>query len=87
MASTRDLQVDEVATSTPIDRDHFQIVPIKLRGEGTFPDIAGLLHDIHGAHADIRITSFELTGNSTTAGSPTRFTIDLEWFAALEKAE
>ena len=65
------------------------IVPIKLAGTGSYPDLARFLHSLRETFRDTAITTLKLTAQPaapnparTSENVPAAFTIDLAWYAA-----
>lgn len=61
------------------------IVPIKLAGTGTYPDIARFIHALHDKFRDTALSSLKLTAQPDPKQSEKQiaaFSIDLAWYAA-----
>lgn len=60
-------------------------VPIKLRGEGTYAAITGLLAKTHADFPDLAVAKLSIKGEPNSPASPASISIDFEWYA--ERAE
>ena len=78
------------APASPLDNKAL-VVPIKLAGTGTYPDLARFIHALREQFRDTAITSLKLNaqpgGGAAESAKPSEntpgsFTIDLAWYAA-----
>lgn len=60
-------------------------VPIRLRGEGTYAAITGLLARTHADFPDLAVAKLSIKGEPNNPESPASISIDFEWYA--ERAE
>ncbi len=61
------------------------IVPIKLSGTGSYPDISRFLRSLHDTFRDTAVSSLHVMAQPDPKGSEKQvasFTIDLAWYAA-----
>jgi|GEM_PF-4620764 len=56
-------------------------VPIKMRGEGTYAAITGLLAVAHSDFPDLAVAKLAIKGEPNTPASPASISIDFEWYA------
>ena len=73
------------ATVAPTSEPKATLVPIKLAGSGTYPDITRFLHALHNQFRDTALSSLKLTAQPDPKQSEKQiaaFSIDLAWYAA-----
>jgi Tfp pilus assembly protein PilO len=72
--------VHELQPSAVMDGPHYQTVPIRLAGSGTYPACAGFLHQLRTQFPDVTIRSFEAANPTVTRDQNSgAFRIELEW--------
>ena len=74
------------APPSPLAAGGVVVVPIKLAGSGSYPEVARFLHALHDAFRDTAVGSLHITSqpgaSENGAPIPAPFTIDLSWYAA-----
>ena len=84
------LTLDEVQPGTPADGAHYQTVPIRIVGAGTYPACAAFLRRLRERFPDTSVRSFELaSSNPLRHGGrdpiPAVFRVELTWHTALPR--
>ena len=79
VAAAQNLVIDESWSREAESGEQFQTIPINVSGTGSYSDCAAFLHEVHDRLHDVRVTTFELSGNPS---SPGQFQFDLVWYAA-----
>lgn len=82
LAAEHQLQVDMLQTGATKPGARFEVVPIQLRGSGSFQTCTAFVNHLHRRFPDTAVWSMGLTDNPSDAASPTNFTLELAWFAA-----
>ncbi|HEY8749431.1 MAG TPA: type 4a pilus biogenesis protein PilO [Tepidisphaeraceae bacterium] len=81
LAAARGLTIKGVEPGLARQELHYQAMPLRLRGNGTYSGCVLFLHDLRRMLRDTTLTGFSLTGSPETAGSPVTFDLDLCWYA------
>lgn len=63
LATEVGLDVDEVSPSDPVSGELFDEVKIRLRGRGSFPDVARFMHRLAAEQPDTEVRTFRTAGN------------------------
>lgn len=81
LASECGVSLDEMRPGSPIDGAHYQTVPIRIVGGGTYPACTTFLRRLRKTFGDMGIRTFNAA--NTTPASPTpsaSFQSELVWF-------
>jgi hypothetical protein len=83
LATAAGLEINEVQPGAATDSPHYQVVPIRISGTGTYPACAQFLHQLRVKFPDTAARSVEVANPSPTrdhtAGT---FRFDLAWYTA-----
>lgn len=83
LADELGLGLDEVQPDVPVDGSHYQTVPIRIGGSGTYPACADFLHRLRTHFPDVSVRSFEITNPQPSREHPTAtFRVELVWYTA-----
>jgi Tfp pilus assembly protein PilO len=78
--------LDEMRPGSAVDSTHYQTVPIRIVGNGTFPACATFLRELRQEFGDIGVQTFQLTNNGADSTSPTAtLQAELVWFTELPR--
>lgn len=75
------LQISECAPGTPAAHDKFTLVPIKLRGTGSYEGVSGFLARLHASFPDTAVVSLSVATDVPGESTP-EFSVELAWYAA-----
>jgi Tfp pilus assembly protein PilO len=89
------VKITEMAADTGLGLDQFSpgaqrptadavVVPLRLMGRGNFPSALLFLSRLHADFADMAVTGFRLSGNTSDQSAAGTFVFDLAWYAAPE---
>ena len=56
---------EKIKPDYPISGQHYQTIPIKINGTGTYRSCTNFFNKLHAKYNDVGIASFELKGNPT----------------------
>jgi Tfp pilus assembly protein PilO len=76
------LKVDEVRPGKTQSLPHFDAVPIRLSGMGSYANCVQLLHLLRRSFPDKVVTHLELSGSPAGRERQARLRVDLVWYAA-----
>jgi Tfp pilus assembly protein PilO len=83
LATAAGLEINEVQPGAAADSPHYQVVPIRISGTGTYPASAQFLHQLREKYPDTAARSIEIANPSPTrdhtAGT---FRFELMWYTA-----
>jgi Tfp pilus assembly protein PilO len=82
LASRSSIKIEDIAPGQPAHAKRFDVVPIKVAGNGTYRTCAQFIHNLRKTFPDTGVASFSLSGNPSDPTEPAKFQFDLEWFAA-----
>ena len=78
--------LDEIRPGSAADSTHFQTVPIRLVGNGTYPASATFLRRLRRTFGDMGVRTFHAANKDAGADAPTAiFQAELVWFTALPR--
>jgi Tfp pilus assembly protein PilO len=78
--------LDEMRPGSAVDSTHFQTVPIRIVGNGTYPACATFLRRLRRTFGDMGVRTYHAGNNSPTNIAPTAtFQAELVWFTALPR--
>lgn len=83
-ATSAGVELDQLEPQRALHAQHYETVPIRVVGRGSYTATTRFLHVLHEAMPDIAVPSLKLEGNpqANGAGAPARFEFDLLWHAA-----
>jgi Tfp pilus assembly protein PilO len=77
------MTIDEVQPGAPADSPHYQTVPLRMVGSGSYPACAEFLHALRAQFPDTAIRSFDSLNKNPAMDAPeATFRFELTWFAA-----
>ena len=80
VAAAAGVTLDGVQPQPPIDGPHYQTVPIRVAGTGTYPACAAFLHTVRARFPDTSVRSFELQNTRPARdGNTAAFEVELAW--------
>jgi Tfp pilus assembly protein PilO len=88
LATDCGLALDEVRPGNAADSTHFQRVPIRIVGGGSYPACAAFLRKLRGSFGDMGVNQFMLTTVNAAQASATptaSFQAELVWFTELPR--
>lgn len=74
------LKLDTIAPELAVRGRRFGRTPIRLGGEGSYPQFTAFAAHLHQRFSDTAIESFALEGNPAVPGAPARFSVRLFWY-------
>lgn len=78
--------LDEMRPGSAADSTHFQTVPIRIVGNGTYPACATFLRRLRRTFGDMGVGTFHAGNNAPSGTAPTAtFQAELIWFTALPR--
>lgn len=80
VAGASGLRVAEIAPGAPVTKDGLTVVPIRLRGTGTYGAVTQLLSRLHEKYRDTAVTTLTLSAGVDEQAAP-EFSVDFAWFA------
>lgn len=81
MASVCGLSLDEVLPRDPESKSLYRTVPIRMKGTGSYTDVAVFLHRLRTKLRDTAVRSLQVINDPTGESEPT-FVFELVWYAA-----
>jgi len=84
LAAGTGLSVDEVLPGQTKRSPHFDSMPVRINGTGSYPTCVAFLCKLTKTFPDTSVNSFELTGDPQKPGLPAQFHVGLIWYAAAE---
>ena len=83
LAGESGLVLDEIQPGPAADGSHYQTVPIRLAGGGSYPAVAVFLHRLRERFPDTAVRSFECSNTAPGADRPSAaFRAELAWYTA-----
>jgi Tfp pilus assembly protein PilO len=82
LAATRGLEIKGVEPGLSRQESHYQVVPLRLTGTGSFRGCMRFLHDLRQSLHDTTVIAFQLNGTPEARGTPVSFSLDLCWYTA-----
>lgn len=82
VAVTRGLRVTGTKIGDVMPRARFDVVPIRLQGDGTYRDVAQFLHEVHTQFPDMGVAYVNLAVQSRRVDGSGTFDVVLAWYAA-----
>ena len=82
LAAARGLEIKDVEPGMTRQESHYQVVPLRLNGTGSFRGCTGFLHDLRHSLHDMTVVGFRLSGTPQAAGAPVNFNLELCWYTA-----
>jgi Tfp pilus assembly protein PilO len=80
LADESGLKLDTIAPEAATRGRRFGRTPIRLGGEGSYPQFAAFARRLHERFSDTAIEGFSLEGNPAVPGAPARFSVRLFWY-------
>lgn len=77
LAGEHGLSLDEIRAGSPAEGPNVEMLPIILRGAGSYPNCARFLHHLREKYPDTLIKALDTTAGSKGASSAFRF--ELNW--------
>jgi Tfp pilus assembly protein PilO len=79
-ASTAGVTLNEMQPQPAVDSQHFQTVPIRVNGSGTYPAVAAFLHTLRTQFPDTAVVLIDAQNQSPgKENNVATFRLDLEW--------
>lgn len=88
LATECGLALDEVRPGNAVDSTHFQRVPIRIVGGGSYPACAAFLRKMRSSFGDMGVNQFMVSSVNTatpSAAPPASFQAELVWFTELPR--
>ena len=82
LAAACGVGIDEIHVGEIASHEHYQTVPLHLKGRAEFKTAVHFLHRLRRSEPDIGIWSLNLSGNARRAASATTCEFRLAWYAA-----
>lgn len=82
LAETHRLEVDGLTSSAIKHDEHYDMVPIELRGKGSFPDCAAFIHRLNSQFRDMSVNALEINGTPGLETAQVGFRFEMTWYAA-----
>ena len=76
------LKIDQIQPGKARRGGRYDVVPIRLVGQGSYPNAAAFLNKMHQRFKDTGVASLELSADPTTSSTPAAFTFELIWYTA-----
>jgi Tfp pilus assembly protein PilO len=76
------LEVDILKAGTPVSGPFYDLVPIRVSGQGGYRECRAFLRDLHRTLPDIHAVGFDLKANPAEPEAGGQFRLDLFWYAA-----
>jgi Tfp pilus assembly protein PilO len=86
IAAARGLEIKGVEPGALHQELHYQVMPLRLTGTGSFRGCLSFLHDLRQSMHDTTVAAFRLSGTPEAAGVPVNFNLDLCWYTAPQVA-
>jgi Tfp pilus assembly protein PilO len=86
LATECGLALDEVRPGNPTDATHYQTVPIRIVGSGSYPSCATFLRNLRKTFGDMGIRTFNAANVGAVSATPSaNFQAELVWFTELPR--
>ena len=82
LAAACGVSIDEIHVGEIASHEHYQTVPLQLKGRAEFNTAVRFLHRLHRRAPDTGVWSLNLSGNARRAASATTCEFKLAWYAA-----
>jgi Tfp pilus assembly protein PilO len=83
LCNDSELSIDELQPGSPADAPHYQTVPIRLVGRGSYPACASFLRELRRRFPDTAVRSFESSNPNPARNQATgTFRFELVWYTA-----
>ena len=84
LATECGLALDEVRPGGPVDAAHYQTVPVRIVGAGSYPACGTFLRKLRETFGDMGVRTFTAKNNGGAPASPAAiFQAELVWFTEL----
>lgn len=74
------LEIAEVGPGTPAPQDRFTVVPIKVRGTGTYAGVSAFLGRLRASFPDTAVVALQVSTEVPGETTP-EFSVELAWYA------
>jgi Tfp pilus assembly protein PilO len=82
LASKAGLKIDDITPGAAVSAARYEMVPIRLAGQGTYLTCVSFLSRLRRALPDTGVSALELRGDPANPDDTTGFRFDLLWYAA-----
>ena len=82
LAHSSRLKIDQIQPGKAQQGGRYDVVPIRLVGQGTYPSAAAFLNKMHQRFKDTGLASLELSADPTTFSTPASFIFELLWYTS-----
>lgn len=82
------IELEQLTVGTAVPGDLLDTIPLHVTGQGTFPEVVAVMHELRTRFPDMAITSFQISGGGATGAgseknaSSVRFLLDIAWYTA-----
>lgn len=74
------LHVSKMDPGDVVSSAQFSFVPIRVAGQGSFTDLVGFMHALHGEHKDVEVSAFSVRADAKSGSDLVMFEVSLGWF-------
>lgn len=82
LATANGLDIHEIQPEDAASGTHYDTVPVRLAGKGTYQTHTAFLRNLHQTFRDTAVTSFQLVGNPRQPDEPATFRMTLAWYTS-----
>ena len=82
LAAKAGLKIDDIAPGTAVRGAQYDMIPIRLAGQGTYLKCVGFLSRLREALPDTGVSALELWSDPTDPDDAASFRFDFLWHAA-----